>query len=311
MIMRCLRAIGPAVLGAGIVLTAAPAVALEPELELYIGSDPLVFATPEEAAEALRKAFADRSIEATGTVLGLSVEALQTTDDVTGMLEDMDGRADALFAVEADEAQRVVVIGDEIWPFPFPIRPTDDGAWAFDTIAGLEEIINRRIGENEIVTIETLGAIATAAGEYASVDRDGDGVLEYPALLISSPGETDGLYWPEDEIGEPSPAGAFVSDEEIGAAEERGSYFGYRYKILTAQGDNVVGGAHDYIVNGNMVGGFAVLAWPERYGVTGVSSFLVNQDGVMYELDMGEDTDDLAEEMATFDPDEAWTAVED
>ena len=188
-----------------------------------------------------------------------------------------------------------------------PIAKTEDGKWAFDTYAGLDEIIARRVGENELTTIATVRAYVDAQTDYASLDRDSDGVLEYAQKLISSEGQTDGLYWPADQGDGESPAGPFVDESEVAAAKD--GYFGYRYRILTGQGDNIAGGAYDYVINGNMIAGFALIAWPVRYGVSGVKTFVVSHHGIVYEKDLGDSTEVIVPYIDRFNPDESWDVV--
>ena len=181
--------------------------------------------------------------------------------------------------LDGEGDRRAVDIGEKLWPLPFPIVKGEDGKWAFDTYAGLEEIINRRVGENELQAIETTRAYVDAQEDYASEDRDGDGVEEFAQKLVSSEGMTDGLYWPTDEINGESPAGGAINQAELDDAAKGEGYFGYKYKILTGQGDRIAGGAYDYVINGNMIAGFGLIAWPAKYGETGVKTFTVNQHG--------------------------------
>ena len=149
------------------------------------------------------------------------------------------------------------------------------------------------------------------SSDYASEDRDGDGVLEYAQKLISTRGKTDGLYWPADQGDGDSPAGDFVDQAELRRAKKGEGYFGYRFRILTGQGDNVAGGAYDYVINGNMIAGFALIAWPVKYGETGVTTFIVNQQGIVYEIDLGPTTDLVVKQIERFNPDDDWDVVED
>ena len=192
-----------------------------------------------------------------------------------------------------------------------PWSKRKNGKWAFDTYAGLEEIANRRVGENEISTVETVRAYVDAQEDYASEDRDGDGVLEYAQKLISSDGQHDGLYWPsEQKGGEESPAGPALADGNALEKARAGlGYNGYRYRILTRQGENVAGGKFDYIINGNMIAGFGLVAWPVKYGVTGVKTFVVNRSGIVYEADLGDQTTDVAEKIRAFNPADKWDIV--
>ena len=185
-----------------------------------------------------------------------------------------------------------------------------EGKWAFDTIAGLEEVINRRIGENELTTVANLRAYVDAQEDYKETDWDEDGVGEYAQKLISTPETYDGLYWePGDGVPE-SPFGSLISQAELATAAEDG-YFGYRYRILSGQGANVAGGQYDYVINGNMIAGFGLLAMPAEYDRTGVMTFVVNQYGTVYEKDLGPDTSALAEKITAFDPDDGWAVVND
>ncbi len=201
-------------------------------------------------------------------------------------------------------------IGEKLWPLPFPLVKGEDGKWAFDTYAGLEEIVNRRVGENELQTIETMRAYVDAQEDYASEDRDEDGVEEFAQKLVSREGTTDGLYWPTDDVNGESPAGDLDQSELDDAAKGEG-YFGYKYKILTGQGDHIAGGAYDYVINGNMIAGFALIAWPAKYGETGVKTFAVNQHGVVYEIDLGPSTEAIVKYIDRFNPDGSWEVVAD
>ena len=203
----------------------------------------------------------------------------------------------------------MVQIGEKLWPLPFPIVKGEDGKWAFDTFDGLEEIVNRRVGENELQTIETMRAYVDAQEDYASEDRDEDGVEEFAQKLVSTEGMTDGIYWPTDDVNGESPAGDLDQSELDDAAKGEG-YFGYKYKILTGQGDHIAGGAYDYIINGNMIAGFGLIAWPAKYGETGVKTFAVNQHGVVYETDLGPTTA-IVKYIDRFNPDDTWEVVND
>lgn len=216
----------------------------------------------------------------------------------------------ALDSQDADHA--TILIGREAWPMPVPLVKEGD-AWRFDTAAGLEEILDRRIGRNELAAIALMRAYVPAQVEYASQDRDGDEVLEYAQKLASSPGKQDGLYWPA-AAGEPdSPFGPLVADAEqhLKYHKKGEPYEGYYFRILTSQGKNVPGGAYDYIINGNMIAGFALVAWPAAYGNSGVMTFVINQQGKLYQKDLGPETAKIAEAMKAYDPDASWTLVTD
>jgi hypothetical protein len=289
-----------------------PAWAEETSLDQYIGAEPELFADPAAAIEAFKTRLAANDFDGVAKLLGLNPVALAKAENIKDTFEAVRQRAAKLFSVEEDGDQRILVLGDEVWPFPFPLRKGKDGKWAFDTEAGIEEIINRRIGENEVEAIKTARAYVDAQKDYAMEDRDADGVLEFAQKLISSEGQTDGLYWPIEQGDGESPAGGFVSEQQLRKAQSKGDgYFGYRFRILRAQGDNIAGGRYDYVINGNMIAGFGLIAWPVKYGETGVETFVVNQAGVVYEKDLGPDTEAVVRGIARFNPDKSWEVVND
>jgi hypothetical protein len=209
------------------------------------------------------------------------------------------------------------VIGDDDFPFPIPLVKSD-GQWSFDPEQGKQEIIDRRVGKNEIDTIETLLAIADAQNDYAELDPLGKGAREYARRFISSPGKHDGLYWPATESEQPSPLGTLVAEAATvgyqptreGGESSKNPYRGYYFRMLTGQGPHAPGGTYSYLVNGRMIGGFAVIAWPAKYGASGYKTFMINQDQTVYQSDLGSDTSDAVQEIQTFDPDEDWKKVE-
>jgi hypothetical protein len=209
----------------------------------------------------------------------------------------------------------ILVIGKNDWPFPIPIVKKGEG-WIFDTRKGKEEILNRRIGENELDTIKSCLAIVDAQREYAIKDHDGDGLAEYAEKFRSDPGKKNGLYWETKEGEEPSPLGElFAKARTEGYTEKRKAgkpepYHGYYYRILKAQRKNAPGGAYSYVVNGKMIGGFAVVAWPAKYGNSGVMTFIVNHDGVVYQKNLGENTEETVKFMEEYDPDKTWEKVQ-
>jgi hypothetical protein len=278
---------------------------------LESAEEPPLFDNPDAAVDAFRKVLADDDFDGLARLLGLDAAKLKQAEGITDTFAQIrDGAARKITIVDIDSG-KILQIGDKLWPFPFPLLKGDeDGKWAFDTQAGLEEVVNRRVGENELQTIETLRAYVEAQKDYAAIDRDGDGVQEYAQKLVSSAGQTDGLYWPADEIDGESPAGDLDTAELDDAAQGEG-YFGYKYKILTGQGDNIAGGAYDYVINDNMIAGFGLLAWPARYAETGVNSFAVNQHGIVYEIDLGPETGTIVKYVDRFNPDEGWTIVRD
>jgi hypothetical protein len=280
------------------------------DFESFVGETPPSFATLDELVEAFRKGLAANDKEAVALLLGLEpAEVAKSKEIDESFAEIRESAGESLAVKETDPDLRTLVLGDKLWPFPFPVVQLE-GKWAFDTIAGLEEVINRRIGENELTTVANLRAYVDAQEAYKETDWDEDGVAEYAQKLISTPETYDGLYWePGDGVPE-SPFGSLISQAELAKAAEDG-YFGYRYRILSGQGANVAGGQHDYVINGNMIGGFGLVAMPAEYDRTGVMTFVVNQYGTVYENDLGPDTSTLAEKITTFDPDDEWAVVND
>ncbi|PWK63509.1 DUF2950 family protein [Aminobacter sp. AP02] len=290
---------------------AAPAFA-EDDIDISAfaaAEDPPVFDTPAAATEAFKAALANDKLDDLAKVLGLDAAKLRTDNDTLDTFEQIrQGAAKQVVAKEVGD-RTILNIGERLWPLPFPITKGSDGKWAFDTFAGLEEIINRRVGENELQAIETMRGYLDAQNEYAQDDHDGDGVLEYAQKLISSEGLTDGLYWPAELGAGDSPAGDLVDPEALDKAKQGEGYFGYRFRILTGQGDHIAGGAHDYVINGNMIAGFGLIAWPVKYAETGVKTFAINQQGIVYEVDLGPATEDIVKYIDRFNPDDSWDVV--
>ena len=213
-----------------------------------------------------------------------------------------------------DEAGRTILhVGKDDYPFPVPLAKVNE-SWRWDTAAGLEEILTRRIGENELATIEVMRAFVDAQNEYASRERDGTGI-QFARRLMSREGRQDGLYWPATDGDEVSPMGPLIAKAQregyrrIGSGSEPPNYHGYVYRMLYGQGKNANGGARDFIVNDRMIGGFALIASPAEYGNSGVMTFIVNQDGDVYEQDLGPDTQGIAADIKVFDPDANWRKV--
>ncbi|MDX0487849.1 DUF2950 family protein [Sinorhizobium medicae] len=284
-----------------------------PLAEYAAAEDPPVFDTPEKAVEAFKETVNGGDFDKLAVLLGLDPAKTKSSEGVMETYADIQEGVNEKVAVEDVEGRKVIEIGDERWPFPFPVSKGEDGKWAFDTYVGLEEIANRRVGDNELATIATMRAYVGAQEEYARGDHDGDGVLEYAQKLISEKGAQDGLYWPAEEFGgEESPAAAALAEGDALERAKAGEGFqGYRYRILIGQGDNIAGGKFDYIINGNMIAGFGLVAWPVRYGVTGVKTFVVNRNGIVYEADLGGDTEKTAVDIRTFNPGDQWMVVPD
>ncbi|ANL63824.1 hypothetical protein AMC82_CH00110 [Rhizobium phaseoli] len=267
------------------------------------------FDSPTLALDRLKSVLASNNIGELANLLGLDAERLRANNEAMiayALIREGAGRQ---LILKDAEGAKIVVIGDRLWPLPFPLTEDKDGKWSFDTQRGFEEIVNRRIGENELATIDTMHEYVAAQYQYASDDRDGDGIYEFAKKLISSPGKLDGLYWDPNVYPEESPASALVETAAFGAAKRGEGYFGYRYRILTAQGDNVLGGKQSYVINGYMTGGFALIAWPVKYRVTGVQTFIVNGRSAIYQRDLGPETEQRAAAIKEFNPDANWTVV--
>jgi Protein of unknown function (DUF2950) len=275
---------------------------------------PRTFATPEDAVKSLIAAAKVSSLEELQKIFGSDgQELIASTDPATAR------RNREVFIVAVNERWRLVdegkgktlVIGNEDWPFPVPLVKAGSG-WQFDTAAGREEIIARRVGRNELSAIETCRAYVTAQLRYAQQAHDGKPAGLYATKFNSDPGQQNGLYWPAARGQKRSPLGDLVAQaaedgRAVGANREQPSpYQGYYFKILTSQGAAAPGGAKNYVVNGAMSGGFALVAWPAQYNVTGVMTFLVGQDGIVHEKDLGEGTDAAARKMTTHNPDATW-----
>ena len=272
------------------------------------------FASTEAGSTALIEAIKSNDEPALGSILGPNGSQLISSGDEVADTQSREAFIKAYneahkLVLEGD-TQAILVIGKDEWPMPIPLVKSQDG-WRFDTKRGAEEILDRRIGRNELNAIQVCLAIVDAERDYVAKDPDGDGIPEYASKFVSTPGKHDGLYWETKSEEPPSPLGPLLAaaardgytNSESSSLEP---YHGYFYKILTKQGKDAPGGAHDYLVNGQMIGGFAVIAYPARYGASGIMSFIVNQDGVVYEKDLGENTAAMASQMATFDPDPSW-----
>ena len=213
-----------------------------------------------------------------------------------------------------DDAQ-VLLVGADNFPFPIPLKKNADGQWFFDTAAGKDEILSRRIGRNELAVIDVCTAVADAQAEYISQPHDGGTTKQYAVKFISDAGRQNGLYWPSPEGQPRSPLGplvAFATTEGYSAkADSHTPFHGYYFHMLNRQGSHAQGGAKEYVVNGNMVGGFAFVAYPAEYGNSGVMTFIINQDGVLLQKDLGKTTAETAAAMTEFDPDAGWSPVQE
>jgi hypothetical protein len=274
------------------------------------------FPTPEKAVETLVEALGAGDVDTLSALFGEEYrDEIIGSDLAAARVEWRQAyiRAKEQVALRpSGDGRLIIVIGRRAWPAPIPLVE-DGGQWRFDTEAGIEEIVNRRIGRNELAAIEFARVFVKAQNEYASAARRGDGVSEYAQQLGSSPGKQDGLYWPASAGEAQSPLGAFISSisEFVEGRESGAPYRGYFYRVLKRQGPKAPGGAFDYVINGRMVAGFALLAYPAEHGVSGIMTFLVNRNGVLLQKDLGDDTEKIAKAMDAYDPDGTWEAVTD
>jgi len=280
-----------------------------------------VFATPEQAVEALVDASRSGNKAGVIKILGPKAEKLVHSGDKVA-----DKRGTEKFLAAYDKAhkiedgeygRKILVVGEEEWPMPIPLVQAPNGWW-FDTDTGDDEILNRRIGRNELNVMEVCRTYIDAQNEFADQHPVGKHGHEFAEHFISSDGKHDGLYWPVKE-GEPdSPLGPLMAkatmqgyfDPANPHKHEHAPYHGYYYKTLTKQGPDAGGGARDYIVKGKMTGGFALVAWPARYGDSGVMTFIVNKHGIVYQKNLGSHSASIASHMVSFDPDATWSVVE-
>ena len=302
---------------AGIPLASAWAQAPAPSKSTAQASAQPQFASPEDAVKALVTALRAGDRKAVVALMGAGSDYwLFTGDDVA----DADEWARFLAAYDkknalakAGDTKATLVIGADDWVLPSPIVKKGS-RWVFDGAAGSEETANRRVGRNELNTIQTLLAIVDAQREYATNDADRNGVANYARRFISTPGTRDGLFWPVPAGAPQSPLGPLVGEatkEGYGVqTSEPKAYHGYHFRLLTAQGPDAKGGAYDYVVKDMLLGGFAVVAWPSKYGVSGVMSFVVNQDGVVFEKDLGAGTASAVAKISNFNPDKSWKRSE-
>lgn len=285
------------------------------------GSGEERFDSPQAAADALKAAVAVRDTNALHAIFGPAAHDLVSVDVVEAAAErELFVRRlnEKIELVSESDSRLVLQAGTDGWPFPIPLVK-QGGQWFFDTEAGKEEILNRRIGQNELGAIHVCQAYVQAQREYATQDRNGEGLLEYAQHLRSTPGFHDGLYWSRGSGNELSPLGPLVAlargegyrQKTRIFTEKQSPYHGYYFKILTAQGKHAVGGKYHYIINGHMIAGFALVAWPAQWGNSGVMTFIVNQQGKVYQKNLGPKTANIAGAMATYDPDNKWSLTRD
>lgn len=273
------------------------------------------FPTPEAAAKALVDAAKAEDVAKLEAILGPGSEDIVDSGDEVAddnAREDFVERAGQDLSIEkVDDTRAILVVGDDDWPFPVPLVQAD-GKWHFDTPAGVQEILNRRIGRNELYTIAVCQEYVTAQRAWSKLGVAAGEAPHYAMRLASKPGTHDGLFWEKMIPGEPeSPLGPLVArGEDEGYAKPKqeggGTFHGYKYRILTAQGPHAPGGAKDWLHDEALVGGFGLIAYPAEYGVSGIMTFIVNQQGVVFQKDLGEQTTKAAEAIKTYDPDKTW-----
>jgi hypothetical protein len=275
------------------------------------------FASPQEAGSALYEAVKSDDKAATLAVLGSSASSIISSGDE---VQDKNNRG--IFVKHYEQMHRwatsqagnqILFIGADNWPFPVPLKKDSAGKWYFDTKDGVQEILFRRIGKNELITIHVCETLAKAQHEYFEQLHDSDTVHQYAQRFLSESGKQNGLYWPVSEGQPESPIGPLVARAtKQGYGQSSGSpepFHGYFYRILKGQGANAPGAAKSYIVDGKMTGGFAFLAYPAEYRNSGVMTFLVDQNGIVYQKDLGPKTDDIAKDMTTYNPDKTWVVA--
>ena len=275
------------------------------------------FSSPQAAADSLKAAVNARDTNALHAIFGPTAHALVSVDVVEAAEERelfMHRVTEKVNLVAVSDSKQELQLGADGWPFPIPLVK-QGGQWLFDVEAGKEEILNRRIGANELGAIQVCRAYVQAQREYASADHNADEVLEYAQHLRSTPGAHDGLYWSTKTGDELSPLGPLVAaarDEGYRQqtkilTEVQSPYHGYYFKILTQQGKHAPGGKYNYIINGHMIAGFALVAWPAEWNNTGVMTFVVNQRGKVYQKNLGPKTPSIAKAVTAYDPDPTWT----
>ncbi|WCM54542.1 DUF2950 domain-containing protein [Pseudomonas sp. WJP1] len=265
------------------------------------------FATPEKAAQAFVEALGTKNADQKrlAELLGEDWRSFIPRDgaereDVEAFLKQYHEQHQI---EKTGDNKAILSVGKEHWTLPIPIVKGAKG-WRFDIKAGSAELRTRQIGRNELAAVQSALAYHDAQMDYASVDRDGDGALEYAQKIFSTPGKHDGLYWADDDSGQISPLGP-----EFGKTIAGEPWHGYRFRILLGQGPSAPGGAYSYLIGDKMSRGFALIAWPAKYGETGVMSFMISHEGQVFEKDLGPGSEKLAQAMKRFDPDDSWAEV--
>lgn len=279
-----------------------------------LAAEQLTYKTPDAAVASLVAAVAADDTEKLFDIFGREFEDELVGGDDIEFRETLKILASALAEAASlhDDAAdaKTLIVGAKAWPFPFPLV-RQAAVWRFDTAAGIEEVINRRIGRNELEAIEICRAYVDAQVQYASADRDGDDVREFAQKVSSEDGKKDGLYWEAGDGEELSPFGPLVAEarDYLEGREVGDPFHGYYYKIITRQSDVAPGGRYDYIINGNMIAGFALIAFPADHGNSGIMTFICSHQGKVYQKDLGEDSDLIAGGIAVYNPDSTWSEV--
>ena len=289
-----------------------------PEAQPKVAVAPRLFASPDEAVQALQAAVESHDRAALREVYGSGIDELLTGDKVQDANNSK--RFAALMAqgckqVKEGEDKITLEVGPDAWPMPIPLVKAD-GQWHFDTAAGKEEIINRHIGKDELHAIGVCRAYVAAQRQYASANPEAGGEVKYAQKFKSTPGKKDGLYWPSVGNEPASPFGPLVAEAHVeGYVKHKGTgphpFHGYYFRILTRQGQAAAGGKMNYLSHGDLTGGFALVAYPEHWDQSGIMTFVVNQDGKVYQQNLGEKTSRMAGAMKEYNPDSEWTLVPD
>jgi hypothetical protein len=267
------------------------------------------YPTPEAAAKDLVDSAKAKTPGFGDRILGKDGAALLRSGDTD---QEFNEAAAALTAIDdGPNGTKILRVGKNGWTLPLPLIKTDAG-WRFDVAKGKEEMTNRRVGYNELSAIEACKAYVAAQDEYFKLDRDGNGLREYARRIVSTPGTHDGLYWPPENQADISPLDGFAEDASLAgrSGEKPEPYDGYYFRILTAQGPSAPGGAFSYLINGHMIAGHALVAWPAAYGDSGVETFICGENGVVFQKDLGPNTAALGASMAQYNPDASWKVVE-
>jgi hypothetical protein len=278
-----------------------------------------VFASADDAGTALLEAAKSGDHNALLAIFGTDAKDLISSGDAVQDKAAVDEFVAAYPIMHRwrnmPDGDQVLLVGADNFPFPIPLKRNANGQWFFDTAAGKDEILSRRIGRNELAVIEVCGALGAAQAEYFSQRHDGGSAKQYAEKFISDASKQNGLYWDSPEGKPRSPLGpmaAFATDEGYSVkADPHAAFHGYHFRILKKQGSHAPGGAKDYVVGGKMVGGFAFVAYPAEYGNSGVMTFIINNDGVLLQKDLGKTTTETASTMTEFDPDNTWSVVEE